>query len=218
MRNAVFVLLCGTALFSSPARAEEERGEETQERWLAELRGSGTYHSGITAVRKYVDSAYDDGAIAGASHWEDIHEYYVGLARKKGCEKGITFADGPVQACHEVSGPPPKLVGTTYEKAKKATLKRADQSTYPERVRSVLEILFEYGYVQGLKHGLRKHNDEIRLPQTYYRSCMSRANSAEGEPVCAKSSKIWADAMLEKLVKRMESHGLPTRSTSDRRR
>lgn len=217
MRNVIFLLLCCAPLLPSPVSAEEAR-EASNEQWLAMLRGSGTYHDGITRVRRYVDAAYDDGAIAGASHWEDIHEYYIGLARKKGCEKGVPFAEGPVKACHQVSGPSPKLVGTTYEKAKKAALKRADASVYPERVRAVLEILFEYGYVQGLKHGLRAHNDAIRLPQAYYRSCMSRANSAEGEPVCAKSSKLWSEALLEKLEKRMEAHGLPAQSTSDRPR
>jgi hypothetical protein len=212
MRNVVILVLTYAAFLSSPAGAEQGESAQTEERWLAELRGSGTYHKGITSVREYVDAAYDEGAIAGASHWEDIHEYYIGLARMKGCQKGQPFTEGPIHACHQVSGPAPRLTGSTYAKAKKLALKRADKSSYPERVRPVLEILFEYGYVQGLKHGLRVHNEEIRFRQSYYRSCMTRGNSARAEPVCAKSSKAWADALLQKLEKQMEAHGLPARS------
>jgi len=87
--------------------------------------------------------------------------------------------------------------------------KGALESMYPDLVRKVLFVIYDYGYVQGMKHGVRSHNDQLRWAQTYYKSCVERANDAEHEPACAEASKIWADALLEKLGKQIEAHGLP---------
>ena len=163
-------------------------------------------------VEKYITAAFDLGAIAGATHWEDIHDYYIQLARAKGCQKGKPYATGPVKACHRVSDTEPKVVAKDYEEGRKKTLALADETLYPHLVKRVLIVLYDYGYVQGMKHGLRVHNDDIRLAQTYYRSCMARANDAKGEGPCAKSSNAWADALLKRLQKRVEAHGLPARS------
>jgi LmbE family N-acetylglucosaminyl deacetylase len=54
------------------------------------------------------------------------------------------------------------------------------ESMYPDLVRKVLFVIYDYGYVH-----------------------------AEHEPACAAASKIWADALLEKLGKQIEAHGLP---------
>lgn len=209
MIRTLALALCLCTLSFSLASAEEPQSEEA---WLKALRGSGSYRRGMEIVDKYIGAAYDLGAIAGATHWEDIHAYYVELARAKGCEKGKPYASGPVKACHRISGTEPKVVGKDYERAKKRTLTLADETMYPHLVRQVLVVLYDYGYVQGLKHGLRVHNDDIRLAQTYYRSCMTRANAAKGEGACAKSSKAWADALLQRLEKRVEARGLPARS------
>ena len=179
---------------------------QTDEAWLKTLRGSGSYREGMANVDRLVTAAYDIGAIAGASHWEDVHAYYTALARKKGCETGKPYAEGPVKACHVVSGPEPKIIAKDYRRGKSKTVELAAETTHPDLVRRVLLVLYDYGYVQGLKHGLRTHNDDIVLAQTYYRSCMSRANAAKGEPVCAKASKTWSDALLGRLSKRIEGH------------
>jgi LmbE family N-acetylglucosaminyl deacetylase len=67
------------------------------------------------------------------------------------------------------------------------------ESMYPDLVRKVLFVIYDYGYVH-----------------------------AEHEPACAAASKIWADALLEKLGKQIEAHGLPHSATGpgvdDRRR
>lgn len=202
------------ALFLSivPLAVASAEAPESDEAWLKELRGSGSYRRGMEVVEKYITAAYDFGAIAGATHWQDIHDYYVELARAKGCEKGKAYASGPVKACHRVSGAEPKMVAKDYQSGKDRALALAEGTLYPHLVRRVLVVLYDYGYVQGLKHGLRVHNDDIRLAQTYYRSCMTRANDAEGEGPCAKSSKAWADALLTRLQRRVEAHGLPARS------
>jgi len=64
-------------------------------------------------------------------------------------------------------------------------------------------------YQEGMKHGLRKHNDDLRWAQSFYKSCVTRANDAEHEPVCSESSKAWSEGLLKKLRKQVESHGLP---------
>ncbi len=196
------------------ASADQPRSEpiQSEEAWLRAVRGSGSYRHGMDNVEKFITAAYDLGAIAGATHWEDIHDYYIQLARAKGCQKGKAHASGPVKACHKVSGTEPKVVAKDYQKGKAKTLALAKDTLYPDLVERVLVVLYDYGYVQGMKHGLRVHNDDIRLAQTYYRACMARANDAEGEGPCAKNSKAWADALLARLVERIEAHGLPARS------
>jgi len=131
------LLVCTWALLPSLAAADEP---ENGARWLVELRNSGSKKKGMQEVREKIESVYDLGAVAGASQWDAIHDYYIEVARTKGCQKGTPYADGPVKACH----------------------KRIE-----------------------------------------------RANDAEHEPVCAKASKTWADALLRKLRKQIEAHGLP---------
>jgi hypothetical protein len=216
MQRVIYVILCTSLLLPSLAGAEEPPTDQAQtpEQWLKALRGSGSYREGLADVRKYVEAAFDLGAIAGASRWEDVHEYYIGLARAKGCQKGKPYSAGPVRACHRVSGPEPKMLGEEYAEGKAKTRALAKDTAYPARVEGVIVVLYDYGYVQGLKHGLRAHNDNIRWAQTYYRSCMERANDARGEEPCAESSKAWADQLLARLKKRIEAHGLPARAKS----
>ena len=194
----------------------EERPEQPQseEQWLAALRGSDTYREGLGNVDRFVDEAYDLGAIAGASHWEDMNEYYTGLARAKGCEKGKPFADGPVKACHRVEGTAPKLVGRDHEEGMAKAVALAKETSYPDRIEPVVVLLYDYGYFQGLKHGIRVHNMSMRLTQTYFRACMERANSGKGETSCAEGSKAWTAKLLERVRQRVETHGLPSRRKS----
>jgi len=197
------LILC--ALQPSLTRADETPGDKN---WVKAVRGSGTYQKGITQVRGLVDAAYDVGALRGAARWEDIHEYYLGLARAKGCQRGTPFATGPVQTCHRVRSSEPELTGVDYRQGIGEVEKLADSTRYPSVVRKILLVLYDYGYLQGMKHGVRVHNEDIRLAQAYYRSCMERANDAKGEPSCAQGSKAWADALLKRLNKQIEAHGL----------
>jgi len=208
IRALTFSLLVGVLLPLAAAAEERATQPPTQEQWLKALRGSTTYRQGLGTVRDLVEQAYDLGAIAGASHWEDMHEYYDGLARAKGCEKGMPFAEGPTKACHRVPGPEPALTGRDYDEGIATAVKLANETSYPGLVEQVLRVLYDYGYIQGLKHGIRIHNEDIRLAQSYYRSCLSRANDAKGEPACAKGSKAWAAETLETLRKRIEGHSL----------
>jgi hypothetical protein len=213
MTRLAFLSLCLFLSFPAVSLAEEVPTEElTEEQWLKALRASGSYRHGMEVVDKYISAAFDFGAIAGATHWEDIHDYYIQLARAKGCQKGKAYASGPVEACHRMSGSEPKVIGKDYERGKKRALALAEQTLYPGSVSRVLVVLYDYGYVQGMKHGLRVHNDDIRLAQTYYRSCMARANDAKGAEPCAESSKTWSEKLLERLRARIEAHGLPARS------
>ena len=205
IRWTLYLALTFCAVQPSLAQADETPGDAN---WVKTVRGSGTYQKGLTQVRRLVDAAYDVGALRGAAHWEYVHEYYLGLARAKGCQRGTPFATGPVEACYQVPGPEPELTGVEYRQGKGEVEKLADSTLYPSVVRKILFVLYDYGYLQGMKHGVRVHNEDIRLAQSYYRACMERANDAEGEPSCAKGSKAWADALLERLKKRIEAHGL----------
>jgi hypothetical protein len=180
-----------------------------QEAWIKAVRGSGSYQEGLRKVREAIDKAYDIGALKGAAHWDDIHEYFISLARAKGCERGTPHARGPVKACHQVTGKEPPITGSDYAAGVKEVSAMADDSLYADRVRLVLMSLYDYGYVQGMKHGVRVHNDDIRLRQSYYRSCMARASGTEGERACATGSKQWSEAQVNRLRKRIEAHGLP---------
>ena len=208
MRRFLPLLLCAWFLLPSPVSAEEPADDE---QWLASLRHSGSYQKGLSKVREKIEFAYDLGAVKGASEWETVHGYYLGLARTKGCKKGAPFADGPVKACHKVSKAEPKVPGSLYKNGKGELASISLESLYAELVRKVLFVIYDYGYVQGMKHGLRQHNDDLEWAQTYYKSCVARANDAEHEPVCAKASKAWSEALLNSLGKQIEAHGLPAR-------
>jgi hypothetical protein len=121
----------------------------------------------------------------------------------------IEFADGPVEACHEVSQPEPKALGSPYKKGKGEIVTMSLEFLYPDLVREVLFVIYDYGYVQGMKHGSRQHNDDLEWAQTYYKSCVARANDAEHEPVYAETSKAWSEAILNGLRKEIDAHGLP---------
>jgi hypothetical protein len=209
LRALSFSMFVSMLLPSTVGAEERSNQPQTQEQWLKALRGSGSYRQGLMDVRRLVEKAYDLGAIAGASHWEDMHEYYDGRARAKGCETGMPFAEGPTKACHRVTGPEPELVGRDYNEGIVEAVALAKGTSHPALIDGVLRLLYDYGYVQGLKHGIRVHNDDLRLGQSYYRACMSRANDSKGEPACAEGSKAWAAETLERLWKRIEGHGLP---------
>lgn len=204
-RIACTLSLCLVAALPSSARAE---GEPDSATWVRSVRGSGTYQKGLASVRGLVEEAYDKGALRGASHWENVHEYYQELARMKGCERGKPHAEGPIKECHRVTGPEPELVGSDYRDGMAEVEKVAEKTAYPDVVRRILVVLYDYGYLQGLKHGVRVHNEDIRLAQTYYRSCMKRANDSGGERACATGSKEWSDSLLAGIKKRIEAHGL----------
>jgi hypothetical protein len=206
MTRALSYFLCAWMLLPSLASAEEHVGDE---QWLVALRHSGSYQEGVKRVREKLELSYDMGAVNGASHWETIHDYYVGLARAKGCKKGTPYADGPVKACHKVSKSEPKLLGAPYKKGRDEIVALSLDSLYPDLVRKVLFVIYDYGYVQGMKHVLRKNNDDLRWAQSFYRSCVARANDAAHEPVCASASKAWSDGLLKRLRREIEAHGLP---------
>lgn len=193
-------------VLTNVALAEEAK---TDAQWLKELRGSGTYRQGMAYVERVVEAAYDIGAIAGASHWEDVHAYYTRLARSKGCTRGSRSDGERVRACPRVSSVEPSLLGADYRDGKREVDKLALQTSYPDLLQRVLAVLYEYGYVQGMKHGMRVHDEDIRLRQTYYRACVERAQDAALEPVCAEASKAWARRLLARLNERIEAHGIP---------
>lgn len=178
--------------------------------WLTALRNSGTYRQGLEQASAKIEHAYDLGAVNGATKWDTIHQFYVELASAKGCEKGTQFADGPVEACRKVSTAEPKLLGATYKTGKMALLEISRAAAYSELVGRVLLVIYDFGYVQGMKHASRAHNAQLRWAQTYYQSCVARANDAMHEPTCARASTKWADALISKLHAQVEAHGLPT--------
>jgi hypothetical protein len=204
------LMFCMLLPWASSASAEEADSKPlTEEQWLKALRGSGSYRTGMENVRRLIDRAYDEGAIRGAKHWEDMRDYYISLGREEGCQRGKPFAEGPVKQCHRTQGPQPKITGKDYDAGLRTVVKLSDQTLYPGVVRRILVVLYDYGYVQGMKHGLRSHNDEIRWRQSYYRSCMARSSGSKGERACADGSKQWADTVIDGLRKRIEAHGLP---------
>jgi hypothetical protein len=205
MRVLLFVVC---ACFFLPLLAAADEPEHNEE-WLVELRHSGSYKKGLEQVREKIEFAYDVGAIRGASQWDAIHGYFIELARAKGCKKGAPFADGPVKECHVVSRAEPKLLGPSYKKGREEIIALSRESLYAALVRKVLFVIYDYGYVQGAKHSLRKYNDDLLWARTYYKSCVARANDAEHEPACADASKAWSEALLNRLGKQVESHGLP---------
>ena len=193
-----------------PTLASAEDGADNA-RWAQSVRGSGTYQKGLAEVRGLVEDAYDNGALRGASHWEAVHEYYLDLARLKGCERGKPHAKGPVKECIQITTREPKLVGSDYREGMAEVDKVAEKTAYPDVVRRILVVLYDFGYLQGLKHGVRVHNEDIRLAQTYSRSCMERANDSSGERACATASKQWADGLLKSIRKRIEAHSLASK-------
>lgn len=206
MKRVLPFFLCAWFLLPSPATADEP---EYDEQWLVELRNSGSYKKGMEQVREKIESMYDKGAVRGAAQWDAIHGYFIELARAKGCKKGAPYSEGPVKACHQVSRAEPKILSPSYKKGREDIIALSLQSLYPSLVRKVLFVIYDYGYVQGMKHGLRKYNDDLLWAQTYYKSCVARANDAVHEPACAEASKEWSEALLERLRTQVESHGLP---------
>lgn len=200
------LFLCTLVPLPFPTSAEEAK---TDEQWLLRLRNSASYKKGLIEVRKNVEAVYDSGAVNGATHWEDIHNYYIELARATGCKKGAGDAGGPSNECPKVSKAKPELLGTDYKTGKDQVIAIARETAYPNLVRQVLLTIYDYGYVQGMKHGLRSHNDNLRWKQAYYKACVERAKDAKREPVCAEASSAWSEALLKRLGKDMESHGLP---------
>lgn len=206
MAYLIACLLAVGLVLPGSARAEERKSDDA---WLKELRASGAYRQGRDYVSKVVDQAYDIGAVAGASHWEDVHAYYTRLARSQGCEKGSSSDSGHVRACPRVSSTRPKLTGVAYAEGLRDAEKLALDKRHGELLRRVLALLYDYGYVQGLKHGLLVHNDDIRLTQEYYRACIERARLAAMEPMCAEAAKAWSRTLLAGLNGRIEAHGIP---------
>ena len=198
------LVLSVTMTLPSLASADGEPGDQS---WVKAVRGSGTYQKGLANVRGLVEDAYDKGALRGASHWEVVQEYYLELARMKGCERGKPHAEGPVKECRRVIQPEPELIGIDYREGMAEVEEAAEKTAHPEVVERIVVVLYDYGYLQGLKHGVRVHNEEIRLAQAYYRSCMERANDSGGESACAQGSKEWSDAVLTRIKKRIEAHG-----------
>lgn len=212
MRRIVLVWLSFALLLPAAVGAEDVGAEEA---WLLQLRGSGMYKKGLEAVHSKIDAAYDLGAVAGARRWERIRDHYIEVARSKGCQKGKPHAQGPVKACHRVSTQQPKILGEAYKKGQAKIVAISRETLDPKTVHKILASIYDYGYVQGMKHGWRHHNDEMEWAETYYRSCITRATGAEHEPVCAKASRAWADAAIERLRKRVEAHGLPAGKKAD---
>ena len=189
--------------------AAAESTELASAAWFRSLRGSRSYQAGLKAVQGLVERAYDSGAGASARHWQEVHEYYLSLARMKGCEEGKPHAEGPIEACHRVSGPDPDIIGLACYVAKRDAVRSARETSYPKLVLQALLVIYDYGYVQGMKHGLAISNDDVRLKQACYRACVARASGGQHEPACADASKAWADDLLDRLKRRIEAHGLP---------
>ena len=208
MNAARLVLLLGSCMvvIAVPSQADDR---DTDEDWAKAVRGSGSYQEGLRKVRNLIDQAYDIGALKGAAYYDEIHEYLLVLARAKGCQRGMPYAEGPVKACSKVSGKEPPVTGPGYRDGMGEVSALADQTLYPDLVRRLLKSLYDYGYVQGMKHGVRAYNDDIRIAQAYYRSCMVRANNEKGERACAEGSKTWSAALVDRWRKRIDAHGLP---------
>lgn len=208
MFRMILTVLCLTCLaLWSPAGAEEAKQTKRDEQWLTELRNSASYKKGLEEMREKVDFAYDLGAIAGAKHWETVHSYYSELARANGCKAATQLADGPTEACHPPSGPEPTLRSAQYESGREQVIALSRETSRPTRAQDVLVNIYDYGYVQGMKHGLRQHHDDLEWKQAYYKACVTRTASAQAEPVCSSESKRWSTALLDRLSKQIESFG-----------
>ncbi len=209
MQRSIASIVIGTCLaFGFAARAEEAKREPvTQEQWLAELRNSVTYREGLEEVRGKVEAAYDFGAIQGVLHWQQVHEHYLELARAQGCKTALPFVEGPLQACVKVRGPEPRHRGNEYREGHEKIETLASKAKWKVPVESVLLSIYDYGYVKGMKHGLRVNNDNLEWKQAYYEACITRANQAKAEPICSRESIVWSKAMLDKLQKQIEGFG-----------
>lgn len=211
MTRLLFALLAAFVLAPTLATAEAPKAEAplTEEQRLVKLRNSGTYKQGLERANSKIEHAYDLAAVKGSAHWEAIHSYYLELAKATGCKTGKPHATGPVKACHKPSVDEPQLLGDGYKSGRREITAYSKESLYSELVGRVLFVVYDYGYVQGMKHGIRLHNDELRWAQTFYKSCMARVNDAQHEPTCARASTKWSEGLLEKLRAQIESHGLP---------
>jgi hypothetical protein len=207
-------LACFTpALWAAADEAPSQPNSEEQ--WLLDLRNSASYKKGMETMHADVDLAYDRGAIRGAKHWEMVHRYYLDLAVANGCKDSMQFAEGPLRSCEKVPRTKPTLRGPDYQEGQKEVAALAHDTRRPAGVHSVLLSIFDYGYVQGLRHGLRAHNDDLEWKEAYYKACITRANEAEAEPMCAERSKIWSAAVLAKIKKQIESFGLVEKQKID---
>ena len=204
-RLALLLCLC-LGVVAAPSQADDHENDED---WVKAVRGSGSYQEGLRKVQNLIDQAYDVGALKGAAYYDEIHDYLLELARAKGCQRGTPYAEGPVKACRKASAKEPPVTGPGYRVGMGEVSTLADQTLYPDLVRRLLKSLYDYGYVQGMKHGVRAYNDDIRIAQAYYRSCMVRANNDEGERACAEGSKTWSAALVDRWRKRIDAHGLP---------
>ena len=212
MFRLISMVLCLTSLtLGSPVGAEEARPQaKSEEQWLTDLRNSASYKKGLEEMRQRVDLAYDLGAIAGAKHWETVHSYYFELARANGCKTAVQLADGPTEACHRPSGPEPTLRSDRYKSGREQVIAISREASHPTRAQDVLVSIYDYGYVQGMKHGMRQHHDDLEWKQAYYKACVTRTADAQAEPVCSTESKRWSTALLDRLSKQIESFGAST--------
>ena len=212
MFRLILMALCLTCLaLRSPAGAEEAQPQtKSEEQWLVELRNSASYEKGLEEIRQRVDLAYDSGAIAGAKHWETVNSYYFTLARAKGCKTAMQLADGPTKECQKVAGSEPTLRGAEYQKGRDQIVALSRETLRPTRTQDVLLNIYDFGYVQGMRHGLRQHHDDLEWKQAYYKACVTRTADAQSEPVCATESKRWSAALLDRLSKQIESFGAST--------
>lgn len=210
MSRISLTLACLACLTLARSVAAEETPAEpkSEEQWLLNLRNSSSYKKGMETMHADVDLAYDHGAVAGAKHWETVHGYYLDLAVANGCKDGMQFAEGPVRSCEKVPRAKPTLRGPDYQRGQAVVTGLARDTLRPARVQSVLLSIFDYGYVQGLRHGIRAHNDDLEWKEAYYKACITRANDAEAEPMCAEKSKTWSAAVLVKIKKQVQSFGL----------
>jgi hypothetical protein len=192
---------------SATANEPAPKQPKTEEQWLVELRNSASYKKGLEAMHGNVDFAYDQGAVRGAKHWETVHRYYLDLATANGCKDGMRLAEGPVRSCQNVPSLAPALGGAPYEEGKKEVMNLAREALRPARAQSVLLSIFDYGYIQGMRHGLRVHNDDLEWKQAYYQACVTRANDAAAEPTCSEKAKAWSAAVLERIKKQLDHFG-----------
>jgi hypothetical protein len=205
MQQLVSALLCLWLLSPSVGRAEEAELAASEESELAALRHSRSYQEGITQVRDSLERAYDLGAVRGAAWWQTKHDYFLELATAKGCAKGSPYSEGPVKVCNPVSEPAPKLLGPPYEQGRKEIASLSRETPYPELTRKIEIVIFDYGYVQGMKHGLRKNNDNLRWTQAYYKACVQRVGDPKHEPECASASTTWSKNLLDEMYSTIDA-------------
>lgn len=98
-------LLCLWVLTPSFAAAQEPADAESS---IEELRSSHPYREGLDEVFSKFQLAYD----SGAKQWSANHEYFMEVARTRGCESGAPYGDGSTKACGKVSKAQPTFLGS----------------------------------------------------------------------------------------------------------